>query len=103
MTHRQPKFSQVLVCEIGQDAKIDIVLSKALRILGHAELFEPLRKVLHCASPSAIVRAFCAKISDYSSDVNRPAKTRGSAPLATLNSAVRRRERCMRLWGGECP
>ena len=47
MTHRQPKFSQVLVCEIGQDAKIDIVLSKALGVLGHAEFFEPVRNCLH--------------------------------------------------------
>ena len=47
MTHRQPKFSQVLVCEIGKDAKIDIVLSKALGVLGHAELFEPVSNLLH--------------------------------------------------------
>jgi hypothetical protein len=47
MTHRQPKFSQILVCEIGEDAKIDIVLDKALRIVGHAELFEPVRNLLH--------------------------------------------------------
>ena len=51
MTHRQPEFSQILVCEIGEDAKIDIVLGKALRVLGHAEVFEPVRNCLHCGAP----------------------------------------------------
>ena len=28
------------------------VFSKALRVLGHAELFEPVRDLLHCGAPS---------------------------------------------------
>jgi hypothetical protein len=33
----------------------DSVFIKALRVLGHAEFFEPVRKVLHCAAPSATI------------------------------------------------
>ena len=33
---------------------IGVVLGKALRVLGHAELFEPVRNLLHCiAAPLA--------------------------------------------------
>jgi hypothetical protein len=33
--------------------RFNLVFSKALCVLEHAEFFEPLRKVLHCAAPSA--------------------------------------------------
>jgi DDE family transposase len=48
-------------CPLGldrSDAKrgdADSVLGKAFRVLGHAEFFEPLRKVPHCTAPSAMV------------------------------------------------
>ena len=48
-------------CPLGldrSDAKrgdADSVLGKAFRVLGHAEFFEPLRKVPHCTAPSALV------------------------------------------------
>ena len=31
---------------------IDLVLGKAFGVLGHAELFEPVRNLLHCGAPS---------------------------------------------------
>jgi hypothetical protein len=45
------EFFQALICQVRQDRGVDVVLGKALRVLGHAELFEPMRKVLHCAAP----------------------------------------------------
>jgi len=42
---------QVLIGQITKDREIDVVLSKALRVLGHAEFFEPIRNFLHCGAP----------------------------------------------------
>jgi hypothetical protein len=36
-----------LIGQVTQDREIDVVLGKALRVLGQAELFEPLRDLLH--------------------------------------------------------
>ena len=48
---------EVLIGQIAEDRDIDVVLGKALRVLGHAERFEPVRNLLHrgpvaCASGS---------------------------------------------------
>ena len=34
--------------------RVAVVLGKTLRILGHAELFEPTRKLLHCGAPTEL-------------------------------------------------
>jgi hypothetical protein len=48
MTKRgNPKFFQVLVRQIRQDARIDVILSKALSVLPETELFEPVGNLLH--------------------------------------------------------
>ena len=51
MAERHTKVLEVLVGEMPKDRYIDLVLCKTLRVLGHAECFEPTRKVLHCAHP----------------------------------------------------
>ena len=33
----------MLICQFGENREINAVFSKALRVLGHAELFEPVR------------------------------------------------------------
>jgi hypothetical protein len=38
--------------QVPKDREIDAVFSKALRILGHAELAEPVRNLLHRPAPS---------------------------------------------------
>jgi hypothetical protein len=38
---------QVLIGQITEDREIDVVLGKTLRVLGHAEFFEPIRNLLH--------------------------------------------------------
>jgi ERCC4-related helicase len=48
---------QVLIGQVTENREIDIVLSEALGILGHAELFEPIRDLLHCG-PSRSRGAF---------------------------------------------
>src|SRR5262249_9460384 len=48
MTKRNTNVLEVLVGEITQDTHvIDAVISKELGVLGHAELFEPVRNLLH--------------------------------------------------------
>ena len=40
----------MLIREIGQDGKTDVVLGKALRVLSETELLKPLRNLLHRGS-----------------------------------------------------
>jgi hypothetical protein len=40
---------QVLVCQVAEDGEINAALGKAFGVLGHAELFEPVRNLLHRA------------------------------------------------------
>ena len=42
---------QVLISYMGKRRDSDPVLSKTLHVLGHAELFEPVCKVMHSAAP----------------------------------------------------
>jgi hypothetical protein len=39
---------EVLIGEIRQDDKADVVLGKALRVLSETELLKPVRELLHC-------------------------------------------------------
>ena len=64
MAEQDAEFLQVLIGQIGKDREINAVLGKALRVLGHAELFEPVRNLLHCGAPSDGRAVFRAKISD---------------------------------------
>ena len=47
MPERDADLFEVLIGQIAEDRDIDVVLGKALRVLGHAELFEPVRNLLH--------------------------------------------------------
>ena len=47
MAERDAKLFEVLIGQIGKDGEIDVVLGKTLGVLGHAELFEPVRNLLH--------------------------------------------------------
>ena len=48
IAEKNAQLLQVLIGQIGQDREINAVFGKALRVLGHAELFEPVRHLLHC-------------------------------------------------------
>jgi hypothetical protein len=47
MAEQDADLLKVLVGQVTKDRDIDSVLSKTLRVLGHAELFEPVRNLLH--------------------------------------------------------
>ena len=47
ITEQDVQSFQVLTREIGNDAEINSIFDKTLRVLGHAELFEPVRNLLH--------------------------------------------------------
>jgi len=52
------KYTDVLEVLIGQMAEsrdINPVLGKTLRVLGHAELFKPLRNLRHCGYTSQAI------------------------------------------------
>jgi len=38
---------KMLIGQVGENREINAVFSKTIRVLGHAELFEPVRNLLH--------------------------------------------------------
>ena len=57
MPERDTKLFEVLIGQIAKNGGVDVTLGKTLRVLGHAERFEPIRNLLHrgpvaCASGS---------------------------------------------------
>ena len=54
MPERDTKLFEVLIGQIAKDGGIDVVLGKALRVLGHAEFFEPVRNLLHRRAPTEL-------------------------------------------------
>jgi hypothetical protein len=81
MPERHPDILEVLIGEMAEHRHIDLVLAKALRVLGHAELFEPVRNLLHCAASLRGTCGFSAKISDQHSDVNSSGEAQGTSAL----------------------
>ena len=47
MTERHPDLFKVLIGEIGEDRKADVVFGKALRVLQETEPSEPVRRLPH--------------------------------------------------------
>ena len=41
----------MLVGQVGKNREINAIFGKALRVLGHAELFEPIANLLHRLPP----------------------------------------------------
>src|SRR5580692_12542913 len=57
MPERDTQVLEMLVGQVGENGDVNVVLGKALGVLGHAECFEPVRNLLHrgpvaCASGS---------------------------------------------------
>src|ERR1700758_2035267 len=55
ITEEDAKLFQVLIGQFAKDREINAVFSKTLRVLGHAELFEPVGNLLH-RGPLRILR-----------------------------------------------
>ena len=47
MPEGHAKPIKIAIRQLAEDLDIDVVLSKTLSVLGHAELFEPIRNLLH--------------------------------------------------------
>ena len=47
MTERDTQILEILIRQVGKNVDINVVLGKALGVLGHAELFEPVHNLLH--------------------------------------------------------
>jgi hypothetical protein len=61
MAEQDADLLKVLVGQVPKDRDIDSVLGKTLRVLGHAELFEPVRNLLHCGAPSQRTLRCCMR------------------------------------------
>jgi hypothetical protein len=84
---------------VTENFDIDVICGKALRVLGHAEFFEPVRKVLHRAAPSGDSRL--ASRHDTQPTLRRE---QAVAPRANLEAfETKQRERYRQLWVGGCP
>jgi hypothetical protein len=56
MTLGDTKLFQVVIRQLGENIDLDVVLGESLRVLGrHAELFEPVRNLLHRGYQSPVV------------------------------------------------
>jgi hypothetical protein len=101
MPEQDANVLEVLISQMRECRNTNPVLGKALRVLGHAELFEPIRNFSHCGAPSATV--VWDTISDRRSDVNRPLRL-GFCPLSRFKAAeMNQRERYRLQWVGGCP
>ena len=58
MPERDTEFFEVLIGQVGQDRGVDVVLGKALGVLGHAELFEPVGNLVHRGAPRGSMVAY---------------------------------------------
>ena len=47
MPERDTQVLEMLVGQVGENGDVNVVLGKALGVLGHAECFEPVRNLLH--------------------------------------------------------
>jgi hypothetical protein len=46
---------EVLICQVRQDGKINVVLSKTLNVLPETELLQPVTNLLHRGAPRGFV------------------------------------------------
>ena len=58
MPEQDADIFEVLISQMRECRNINPVLGNALRILGHAERFEPIRNLLHRHSPNSYGRNF---------------------------------------------
>jgi len=47
IAEQDPQLLQILIGEIGKDAEVNAIFDETLRVLGHAESFEPVGNLLH--------------------------------------------------------
>jgi len=87
MPEQDADVFEILIGQVAKRRDIDPILGKALRVLGHAERFEPVRNLLHRSPASGgVILAqpnFWSKATDrfsdkflarYSAGLDRPSK-----------------------------
>ena len=65
------KLFEVLIGQVAKDGDINVVLGKALRVLGHAERFEPVRNLRHRGPSSRIYRGLTALLDQGDREFSR--------------------------------
>jgi hypothetical protein len=66
MPEQDADVFQVLIRQMREYREINSILGKPLGVLGHAELFEPVRNLLHCGVPRLPPPEFRASGSELS-------------------------------------
>jgi hypothetical protein len=61
ITKDNAEILEILIYQVREDGEIDTVFSKALRILGHAKLFEPLSETVHDTATKIVIPSIRAK------------------------------------------
>src|SRR5262245_42115904 len=59
MAQQNAEILEILLCEVADDREINSVVGEALGVLRQAELFEPLRNLLHCRPLRRFLSSFC--------------------------------------------
>jgi hypothetical protein len=78
---RNANLFEVLIGQIRQDEKANILLGKPLRVLSETELVEPVRDLLHCGAPSHYLRANICDRGVVCCELEWPALPLASLPV----------------------
>ena len=76
MSERHPNVLEVLIREIRQDGKADVVLDKSLRVLSETELLQPISDLLHRGSAPDYSGFIRPHRPDYLTNPQRSRRTR---------------------------
>ena len=71
MPERDTEVLEVLIGQLAKDGRVDVVLGKALRVLGHAERLEPIHNLRHRGPSSRIYRGLTALLDQGDREFSR--------------------------------
>jgi hypothetical protein len=106
---RDAELLEVLIAQIAEDRHVNIVLGEPLDVLGHAELFEPLRNLLQCGLPAKFSIGYGRELPPPKIALARPRGmasigrrvTRRLTPLGSIAPKVGKQTDCPRSF--VCP
>src|SRR5215475_14581299 len=70
MPERDSDFLEVLVGQIAENARINVVVGKTLRVLPEAKSAEPIRNLLHCGH--RLLRVWPKRTLEKTDTISRP-------------------------------
>src|SRR5262249_8043049 len=95
---RNAKVFEMLIVQVGENGHINVVLGKSLRVLGHAELFEPIRNFLHRGHQGSVVAEFWTTATRVYADTVRNTTPQKSGQGRTRQVLEMHRPDCLGLY-----